>query len=55
MSPVKIMTDEEKRDRFKNFFKKKDDEERMKMEMKMKENEAKIFKSRTYLRPILPK
>jgi len=55
MDPNSIMTEEEKRDRFKHFFKKKDEEERLRREQLMRESVAALATLQANLRPILPK
>jgi len=49
------MSDEEKRNYFKNYFKKKDEEEKAKLEKLIRETAQLNAKIRSYPRPILPK
>ena len=55
MDPNLIMTEAEKRERFKYFFKKKDEEERLKREQLTRETAAALATLQANLRPILPK
>jgi hypothetical protein len=55
MDPSLIMSEDEKRQRFKNYFKKKDEEEMRKQELRKREAASTRPKNRAYLRPILPK
>lgn len=55
MDPNLILNEEEKRERFQNYFKKKDEEERLKQEQKEKEFSLAKAKIKTQPRSILPK
>ena len=55
MDPNLIMGDSQKRERFRHYYKKKDEAERLKHEQLQLEREAENARLRVYPRPILPK